>query len=130
MANCSFAPLNQLFISGQNHLFPFKFVFWYFYSKSGDFKRALTKFAGYFCIVSFVVAGPFVAKSLYYAGTPLFPFGVGALAINQSIDKNSLEWRSLVRKTQEVLATKDQYGSGRSLLEFLRHFWLIAVPEK
>ncbi|OGX38670.1 MAG: hypothetical protein A3D87_03295 [Omnitrophica WOR_2 bacterium RIFCSPHIGHO2_02_FULL_50_17] len=101
-----------------------------FYSKSGDFKRALTKFAGYFCIVSFVVAGPFVAKSLYYAGTPLFPFGVGALAINQSIDKNSLEWRSLVRKTQEVLATKDQYGSGRSLLEFLRHFWLIAVPEK
>ena len=82
-----------------------------------------------FLVLSFFVAGPFIFKSLRFSGTPLFPLGVGmfrTLSISQSPER----WVELKLKATQLLATKDQYGSGRNLLEFGRHFWLIAVPEK
>ena len=94
-----------------------------------DFKRSFIKGLGLFIIFSLFLAGPFVYKSLRYSGTPIFPLGVGVfkdLSIPQS-PQRGLELKS---KAAELLAVKDNYGSGRSLLEFARHLWLIAVPEK
>lgn len=96
---------------------------------AGDARYAFMKGFGLFLIISLLVAGPFIFKSLRYSGTPIFPLGVGAfraLSIPQSLER----WAELKLKATEMLATKDQYGSERNLLEFLRHFWLIAVPEK
>ncbi len=92
----------------------------------GQFK----KMSVYFVVLSLWVAGPFVLKSVCYTGSPLFPFNVGSITLNQQIDKNSLAWQSLVENAQLCLDTKDQYGSGRSVIEFIRHLWLIAVPEE
>ena len=92
-------------------------------------RRALTRGLGLFLIFSLFVVGPFIYKSLRYSGTPLFPLGAGVfrtLSIPQSPERRA----ELKLKTTQLLATKDQYGSGRNLLEFARHFWLIAVPEK
>lgn len=75
------------------------------------------------------MAGPFIFKSLRYSGTPLFPLGTGVFR-TLSIPQSPERWTELKLKTTHLLATKDQYGSGRNLLEFARHFWLIAVPEK
>ena len=88
-----------------------------------------------FIIVSFVlisgaVAGPFVVKGLYYSGTPLYPFQSGAVNINKNIDKNSIAWQSIVEQGKEHLGTRNDYGSGRSGIEFIRHLWLISVPEE
>lgn len=83
-----------------------------------------------FLILSIVIGGPFIAKTIAYVGTPLFPFGVGMMNDNTKIDRNSQAWESLVAKSQLCLATRNQYGSGRSIKEFIRHLWLIAVPEK
>lgn len=83
-----------------------------------------------FAFVSVFVGGPFVGKSLYYAQTPLFPFFPGRVPVVGNMDKNSVAWRSLVANAQKAVATRDQYGSSRSLVELLKHFWLIAVPEQ
>jgi len=82
-----------------------------------------------FVILSVFIAGPFVAKSFYYTGTVLFPFGVGML-LPKGMDVHATQWDSLKQATDQVLHTRDQYGSGRSWPEFIKHFWLIAVPEK
>ena len=75
------------------------------------------------------VAGPFIFKSLRYSGTPIFPVGTGVFQ-TLSITQSSERWAELKLKTMHWLDTKDRYGSGRNLFEFLRHFWLVAVPEK
>ena len=90
------------------------------------FKRILVRFF----FVSLVVGGPFIAKSYCTAGTPLYPFFVGTFPSPRGIERESPAWQSLLNKTEKVMATKDQYGSGRSPLEFIRHLWLISVPEK
>lgn len=82
-----------------------------------------------FLLVSLFVAGPFIYKSLCYSGTPLFPFGVGILK-TFIIPQAPERWAELKLKATQHLGTKDQYGTGRSFLDFLRHFWLVAVPEK
>lgn len=76
------------------------------------------------------MAGPFIVKSSYYARTPLFPFAVGLFPVNSSIDMGSPLWQSLAAHAQQAVETKDHYGQGRSFLDFLKHLWLIAVPEK
>jgi hypothetical protein len=96
---------------------------------SDDTRCALTRGIGLFLIFSLFVAGPFIFKSLRYSGTPFFPLGTGVFR-TFSIPQSPERWAELKLKTTHLLATKDQYGSGRNLLEFLRHFWLVAVPEK
>jgi len=83
-----------------------------------------------FLILSIFIAGPFLSKSLYYSGTPTFPFGVGNLIINDQIDKNSESWRSLLKAADNHLGARNAYGQGRSAYHFIKHFWLIAVPDK
>ncbi len=96
---------------------------------AGDARCAFTKAIGLFLLLSLFVAGPFILKSLRFSGTPIFPLGVAVFRM-LSIPQSPERWAELKLKTTQLLATKDQYGSGRNLLEFLRHFWLAAVPEK
>jgi len=96
---------------------------------SGNTRSALTKGIGLFIIFSLLVAGPFIFKSLRYSGTPIFPLGTSVFR-TLSIPQSSERWAELELKSTQLLATKDQYGSGRNILEFVRHFWLVAVPEK
>ncbi len=95
----------------------------------GNIQRTFMKSLGLFLIFSLILAGPFIFKSLCYSGTPIFPLGVGTSRIF-SVPQSPQRWAELKLKATQLLAIKDQYGSGRSLLEFARHFWLIAVPEK
>ena len=96
---------------------------------AGDARCAFTKGIGLFLIVSLLVAGPFIFKSLRFSGTPLFPLGVG-VSRTLSIPQSSERWLELKSKATQLLAGRDSYGSGRNLFEFAQHFWLVAVPEK
>ena len=97
------------------------------------FRKALM---GFF-LLSFFVAGPFLAKSTYNSGTPLFPFLPGIVSakfINKNIDHNSRAWKSLLGSSQSWTGPEGRnhagFGKNRTLLNFLKHFWLIAVPEE
>ena len=83
-----------------------------------------------FAFLSLLVGGPFMVKAVYYSGTPFFPIAPGTLMINKNIEMDSSYWQSL-KESQEFLLGlgKDGYGHGRSLGAFLKHVWLIAVPE-
>jgi len=83
-----------------------------------------------FFTLSIFIAGPFIAKSVTYTGSPLFPFGVGLVQLNPKLDKDTKFWNLIYMKSEEILKTKDSYGSSRSAFDFLKHLWLIAVPEK
>lgn len=91
----------------------------------------------YFILLSIFIGGPFIAKSIYYAGTPLFPFSPGIApvqSINKNIDYTSRNWGSLLKSSQTWTEADNRnrygYGNERTLLNFLKHLWLIAVPEK
>jgi hypothetical protein len=93
--------------------------------------KQLKKMILVFILLSTVTAGPFVIKSTHYAGTPLYPFAPGMVLLNKHIDKASTAWQSLTNASQKwVTEIKDSYGYGRSPLIFLKHFWLIAVPDE
>lgn len=107
----------------------------WFFSETGikefitDFRRPFIKGFILFLILSLFLAGPFIYKSLRYSGTPIFPLAVGTfkgLNFPQSQERLS----EIKLKAKELLAVKDNYGSGRNLVEFAKHLWLIAVPEK
>ena len=90
----------------------------------------LKRWGLWFLLFSVLVGGPFVAKSLFYTGTPLFPFAVGALSTHPGIETDSPWWAAVVDRAGQCLEVRDEYGSGRSLANFVKHLWLIAVPEK
>jgi hypothetical protein len=73
---------------------------------------------GVFLILSVMVAGPFIAKSIYYAGTPFYPLAPGPQA-SQGLHKASQLW----------MGSKNTYGHGKDLGSFIKHWWLLAVPE-
>ena len=80
-----------------------------------------------FAIASLGIALPHLIKSFYYTGTPLYPFGVGFLS---PLAISSPEhWHSILQKAGMSLSVKDTYGHGRSIVAFIKHLWLIAVPE-
>ncbi|MCR4337530.1 MAG: hypothetical protein NUV91_06975 [Candidatus Omnitrophica bacterium] len=111
----------------------FKNAIWDFHSSNKIINPSIgtkiRKISIYFFLLSLVIGGPFVLKSLYYTGSPLFPLMTGKFMINPSIDQNSLAWHSINDRAQQLLAIKDAYGSGRSFKDFIEHFWFIAVPE-
>jgi hypothetical protein len=74
------------------------------------------KFLVYFFAGSVFVAAPFLVKSFYYSGTPLYPFGA------------SKAEPGLWAAAQAHLAARDAYGHGRSIAAFFAHFWRVAVP--
>lgn len=94
------------------------------------YKKNFKKVIIIFCLLSVVIAGPFLVKATYYSGTPLFPFFPGFFEANENIDKNSKEWESLIASSSSHLRAKNSYGYGRSLKDFVKHFWLLAVPDK
>lgn len=94
-----------------------------------NFRNSIIKFFVLFILLSLFLAGPFMYKSLRYSGTPVFPLGVGIfkdLSVSQGPERLS----ELKSKAGELLAVKDNYGYGRSIPVFVRHLWLIAVPDK
>lgn len=91
--------------------------------------KNLIKFFLCLVLLSFIIAGPFIAKSMYYAATPLYPFSPGITNLFH-IDKTTAHWQSIVNASNLHFSTKDQYGSGHSFLDFIKHLWFIAVPEK
>lgn len=94
-----------------------------------DTRSTFMKGFGLFLIVSLLMVGPFIFKSLRYSGTPIFPLGVGVFQ-RLVVPQNSGRLVELKLKASQLLDIRDQYGSGRNFLEFARHFWLVAVPEK
>jgi hypothetical protein len=90
-------------------------------------RRAL----GLFMALSVLVAGPFVIKSIYYAATPFFPLAPGLMGTWGKIQNHPQSWHSLQQASQLWMeGTKNNYGHGRDLLSFIKHWWLLAVPEK
>lgn len=81
-----------------------------------------------FILATCVIALPHLVKSMYYTGTVLYPFGLNKNLV--SITYEPERWQWIVKRTQDSLGMKDAYGYGRSVLDFIKHFWLIAVPEK
>jgi len=81
-----------------------------------------------FLLTSVVVAGPFIAKSIYYAGTPMFPFMTFALGGKLALDPNV--HRAMLRSVENLIQVRNAYGEGRSVAAFSRHFWTIAVPDR
>lgn len=81
-----------------------------------------------FIVFSLLIGGPFAAKSLYYTGTPLYPFSPGVVSTGVYRDKPM--WNSVVERSQQCVSTKDQYGQGRGVQKLIEHFWILAVPEK
>ena len=81
-------------------------------------------------LLSMFIAGPFLIKSLYYAQTPVFPLGVGTVVVpgfNDAINQHRLD--SFRQSATLCLSLKDGYGMGQTVEAFLKHLWLIAVPQ-
>jgi|GEM_PF-929235 hypothetical protein len=113
----------------------FKDIGWGFTEiNSQDNKRRylalLKKMPVLLILFTVLIGGPFLIKSAYYSGTPLFPFMPGIIKINKNIDKNSDAWRSILASSESYVSKKDMYGYGRSPVAFIRHLFLIAVPEE
>ena len=90
-------------------------------------KEGSVKVVKLLLIFSIVIGGPFIMKSLYYTGTPLFPFKTGLLGFHKIGEQDPQDWAELNKKAERIVATKDDYGSGRSAMDFLQHLWLISV---
>lgn len=81
-----------------------------------------------FVASSLLIGGPFVVKSLYYTGTPLYPFYPGALS--KGAYSMTAIWPSIVERSKQHLHVRDQYGKGRNVKSLVEHFWILAIPEK
>lgn len=89
----------------------------------------LEKFISMAVVMSVLIGGPFMAKSVYYSGTPLYPFGAGSIKIRKDVD-TSTSWQAVLRAGESHVSYKNSYGYGRGFKDFIKHFWLIAVPDK
>lgn len=92
--------------------------------------KVLRKVIVVFMILSIFIGGPFFVKSMYYTGSPAYPLFFG---IMPPVDKEIAQvdrWRVIESNVHDVSQTKDAYGHGRSFSAFVKHFWLIAVPEQ
>ncbi|MDE2028273.1 MAG: hypothetical protein KGK03_08410 [Candidatus Omnitrophica bacterium] len=82
----------------------------------------------FFIAASLGIALPCLVKTFYYTGTPFYPFGLGFF--HPLAQYSVSHWHAILQRAADCVAEKDAYGHGRSLMAFIRHFWLIAVPEK
>lgn len=81
-----------------------------------------------FLAVSLVTAGPFIAKSFYYAGTPLYPFAPGLFKVAR-MHTDPSEWKGTMDQSRELMGIRDWYGYKRTLPNFVKHLFVIAVPD-
>lgn len=82
-----------------------------------------------FAILSLVIGGPFILKSFYHSGTPIYPLYAGLIPVDNEIRRNPHDWDIFMAATREYLPIRDAYGYGRTVGAFFKHLWLIAVPE-
>ncbi len=83
-----------------------------------------------FIFLSFFVGGPFVVKSIHDAGTPFYPLKPGMMGTNPQIMAHPQIWDGLQKASHLwMVNNKNSYGHGRGLIAFLKHWWLLAVPE-
>jgi len=94
------------------------------------YRSQYKKMLGAFLILSIFIGGPFLIKSTYYSGTPLFPFAVGSIMVNKNIDQDSKHWQSIEGSSKQFFKSARRYGYPKSLSTFFKHFWLVAVPDK
>lgn len=80
-------------------------------------------------ILSPVVAGPFIAKSIYYAATPFYPLAPGITGTNAYILSHPQNWHGLQQASQIWMGPTIHHGHGRDLWSFIKHWWLLSVPE-
>ncbi len=93
--------------------------------------RCSKQFIYSFLGLSIFVAAPFLFKSIYYTASPLYPFFPGLMGDFAHLKINPLVWQSVLGASDLWMnAVKDGYGLGRQWLEFIKHFWLLAVPDK
>lgn len=114
-------------------MFNFKTVSWEFgrkitLSEARGYLSRFRKLLVAVAALSLLIGGPFVVKSLYYSGTPLYPFGAGLLKLNE--DQAPAPRQPLLEAARSHIAMKDKYGYGHSAGAFLKHFWLMAVPDE
>lgn len=122
-------------------------IFWFlhktgFFTVTLDFQRRVLpeevcRYRQFFLAVfpwilmmSVVIAVPFMAKSVYYTGTPFFPVGVGSFDFHPGISESSPMWDSLLRSAEFLTTSIHRDGFGRSVIDFLVHFWALAVPSE
>lgn len=98
--------------------------------KLKEYARNIKKSLIPFLLLSAAVAGPFIVKSIYYSGVPLFPFAVGIFDMSGSAHRNESLHNSLTASSKSHISAKDAYGYGKSGWDFLKHLWLISVPDK
>lgn len=81
-----------------------------------------------FVAASLGIALPHLIKSFYYTGTPFYPLGIGFLPpfVHYTPD----HWHALLQRAADCMSVKDNYGHGRGVWAFIKHFWLMAVPEQ
>jgi len=84
-------------------------------------------FAAFF-LASVFIAGPFIAKSCLVNATPLYPFASGILHVPVVVSPETTA--ALAEAAEAHMGAKELYGYGRGIMEFARHFWLVAVPDK
>ncbi len=89
-----------------------------------EWKKILTVFV----LATLVIAVPHLIKSMHYTGGMLYPFGLNKHLAG--VEYTPTQWEWIAKRTQDSLGMKDAYGNGRSIVDFIQHFWLIAVPQK
>lgn len=95
-----------------------------------DFQKIPKKFFVLFGVLSIVIAGPFLWKSVQISGSPLYPFFVGSMPYFQNVDEQPLDWSTFVAAANFDLSMKDAFGLPRTVGNFIQHFWLVGVPQE
>lgn len=83
----------------------------------------------YFSALSVLIALPFMIKSWWYAGTPMYPFFTDTLLHWSPLKEEAGVWISFLDATHDHMGARNAYGAGRSLWQMLQHWWWLAVPE-
>ncbi|MBF0485464.1 MAG: hypothetical protein HQL16_03005 [Candidatus Omnitrophica bacterium] len=115
------------FIINKVKLFKIQWGFGSFLGKHESLRNF--QFWGVLFLVSTLIAGPFLLKSYDKSGTPMYP--LTRVFFTDRCEKQEFSGMSELEKTSCAWkAMKNDYGEGQDLIAALRHFWMIAVPEK
>jgi len=113
----------------------FRFKFFLSFAKENEtwtqsFKERFKKVIPGFLILSLLVGAPFWVKSMAVSGTPLYPFFVRQTPPPFWKERAPEEWGRFLAATDMLLSMQNAYGLERTPVNFFKHLWLVAVPEK